>query len=70
MDIWNMIKKDITEKYELKTGDKVKIIKDDWNYVGVTGIVMNANPVANSSQCIVNVNGFNMTVSRNDIEKM
>ncbi|CAB4161943.1 hypothetical protein UFOVP787_5 [uncultured Caudovirales phage] len=53
----------------IKVGDKVKIIKDDWNYVGVTGIVMNANPVENSTQCIVNINGFNMIVSRNEIEK-
>ena len=53
----------------IKVGDKVKIIKDDWNYVCVTGIVMNTNPVPNSSQCIVNVNGFNMTFSINEIEK-
>lgn len=53
----------------IKTGDKVRIIKDDWNYVGVTGIVMNTNPVPNSSQCIVNVNGFNITFSINEIEK-
>lgn len=65
-----MTEKDTSEKSNIKTGDKVKVIKDDWNYVGVNGIVMNANPVPNSTQCIVNVNGFNFTLSINEVEKL
>lgn len=52
---------------EFHDGDYVTLLNDDWATVGCNLVLVAAEPVPGSTQCIVEANGESMVVSRNDL---
>ena len=48
-------------------GTTVRILSDDWNYNGVTAIMIDPEPVLGSSQCKVQIDGEIVTIPINDV---
>ena len=52
------------EAFDLHAGDHVTLIDDDWTLVGHDLVVVDAEPVPGSTQCIVRSDGQTHFVSR------
>ena len=50
--------------FDLHAGDHVTLIDDDWTVVGHDMILVDAEPVPGSTQCIVEADGEARIVSR------
>lgn len=55
-------------RFEFHDGDHVTLMNDDWATVGCDLVIVAAEPVPGSTQCIVAVNGESVVVSRNDLK--
>lgn len=55
---------DSTGTTDFHAGDHVALLEDDWSMVGLDLVVVDAEPVPGSSQCLVQAGRDTVTVSR------
>jgi hypothetical protein len=53
--------------FEFHAGDHVTLTDDNWDTAGLDLVVVSAEPVPGSSQCIIEADGERIVVSRNDL---
>ncbi len=49
---------------EMHAGDLVGVMDDDWGLIGHKLVLIDPEPVPGSSQCVIDVDGERITVSR------
>ncbi len=54
----------------IEVGDHVRLLDDDWSLVGHDIIVVDVEPVPGSTQCLVQADGQQRTVSRIDLRRI
>lgn len=54
-------------RQSLHEGDHVVLINDDWAGAGCDFVLVEAEPVPGSTQCIIEGDGQTIVVSRNDL---
>ena len=54
----------------MHAGDRVGLVEDDWSLVGHQFILVDLEPVPGSSQCVVDVCGERITVSRGNLRPL
>ena len=50
--------------HDFHAGDHVALLEDDWSMVGLQLVVVDAEPVPGSSQCLIQAGRDTVTVSR------
>ncbi len=48
----------------IQAGDHVRLVDDDWSFVGRDIVVVDVEPVPGSTQCVIQADGEQRTVSR------
>ncbi len=56
--------------FDLHVGDHVRLVDDDWSLVGHDIVLVDAEPVPGSTQCIVRDDGETRFVSRFDLRRI
>ena len=56
--------------FAIEAGDHVRLLDDDWSLVGHDIIVVDVEPVPGSTQCLVQADGQQRTVSRIDLRRV
>ena len=54
----------------IEAGDHVQLLDDDWSLVGHDIVVVDVEPVPGSTQCLVQADGQQRTVSRVDLRRV
>ena len=57
----------LEEPFDFRVGDRVALIADDWTMVGHDIVLVDAEPVPGSTQCLVEDGGEVRVVSRSDL---
>ena len=57
------------EAFDLHAGDHVTLVDDDWTLVGHDMILVDAEPVPGSTQCIIESDGQARFVSRCNLRR-
>ncbi len=57
------------KRINLKPGTIVRVFSDEWFYNGKVGIMLDPNPVEESSHCLLEIDGETVTISINDVFK-
>lgn len=52
-----------------QAGDHVALLEDDWTMVGLDLVVLDAEPVPGSSQCLIQAGQDQVTVSRASLRR-
>ena len=58
-----------TEAFDLHIGDHVTLIDDDWSLLGHEMVLLDAEPVPGSTQCIIELDGQARFVSRYNLRR-
>ena len=58
------------ETFDLHAGDRVMLVDDDWTLVGHDLVLVDAEPVPGSTQCIIEAGGQARFVSRFDLRRV
>ena len=54
---------------DFHAGDHVALLEDDWSMVGLDLVVVDAEPVPGSSQCLIKAGPDTVTVSRASLRR-
>ncbi len=60
----------IDSTHDFHAGDHVALLEDDWSMVGLQLIVVDAEPVPGSSQCLIQAGRDTVTVSRASLRRL
>lgn len=60
----NTLDDSLDHAHGFHAGDHVALLEDDWSMVGLQLIVVDAEPVPGSSQCLIQAGRDTVTVSR------